>query len=84
MFSRKGDISISTVVAITLGLLVMVTMIYIFSNSSGGWGEATACPQMGGQCVEANACGDRVITSSEDELCDGNSNRPDCCPVGSF
>lgn len=84
MISKKADISIATVVAITLGLIVLFTMIYIFSQSSDGWGDSSACPASGGRCVEEGKCDTTNLIEASDgdeSLCQG-SNRPDCCPIG--
>ena len=49
---KKGDLSITTIIVVVLGLLVLVILAYILFNTSSGFGDQTECGQQGGICVD--------------------------------
>ncbi len=77
---KKAELTISTVVVIVIALLVMITLIYVFFNTSDSWGEAAACSQAGGRCMPMGSCPGNEIQEGMDS-CSGNT--PVCCPIGS-
>ena len=65
---RNADLSISVIILVVLGLIVLLVMVTIFSNQSGKTFTAlNSCESRGGSCVASGSCG-------------SGSNIPNICP----
>lgn len=57
MKKKAQSISINTIVAAAIALVVMILIVMIFTNSFAGFNRsANACQSNGGNCVESDEC----------------------------
>ncbi|MFT4311227.1 MAG: hypothetical protein ACMXX7_01220 [Candidatus Woesearchaeota archaeon] len=77
---KKGDLSISTIILIVLGVLVLVIILATMFRSSDGFNTATACAAEGGRCIDPFTfnCESNFI---QDASCPVQGEQ--CCPVAS-
>ena len=67
---RNADLSISVIILVVLGLIVLLVMVTIFSNQSGKTFTAlNSCESRGGSCVSESSCSD-------------GTKIPNICPQG--
>lgn len=78
---KKGDLSISTIILIVLGVLVLVIILASIFRSSDSFTTATSCSAAGGRC--ADECD--LPWSTGDTISDADSACGEgrvCCKIG--
>ena len=88
MKKKAQSISINTIVAAAIALVVMILIIMIFTNSFAGFKRsADACQSSGGKCVESDECvteGNTIRQVRTDLICyelSGDISDDVCCVV---
>jgi len=81
MDNKKGELSITVIILVVLGLVILAVMIYLIIQNTNGYNNSTACARAGGHCmqegVDGKLCGDPII--SPPNMCGART----CCRIGS-
>lgn len=88
--SRKGDLSLNTIVVAAIVMIVLVVLIMIYTGRMSIFtdllGTTTkSCAGLGGKWCDSAACPDSDLNSKVDPAKDkppANKNR--CCPIAYF